>query len=61
MQEHMQRDMSACDMKVKIDVELQGKENVLEIKMHADLRVKHFSEKWKEKHSEMCNLRPNQL
>lgn len=41
MQEYVQEDVSACDRQDKMDVELQGKEHVLEMKMHTEFK------KWK--------------
>lgn len=53
----MQGDVSGCDRTVKIDIELQGKEYVLEMEMHTELKKLNSSMN----NNEMCNLRPNQL
>lgn len=52
----MQGDVSVCDRKVKIDVELQGKKHVLEMKMHTELKKWNASTRGEKKNIMRCGI-----
>lgn len=52
----MQGEVSACDRKVKMDGKLQGKNQVLEMKMHTELKKWNSSMRGEKKKVMRCAI-----